>query len=461
MLTQRPKRLLAAILVACMLGAAWSSGLETIELDGYRATFDPNQAFTVTEGEVDCTPFGGPATVRVTETLGRLGEADYLVYQPEDWNGDLVLWAHAFLPTLYPAGAFPFPVPVGFGPYPAESDSFFRTFLYPRDAIICHGFAMAASAFERHGLAVQEGMHDTHLLNQIAPRHLGAEPEATYLTGYSGGGLITIALVERFPHRYAGALTDQGTTSMSVAGYTFSHIRAVLDVYFPGLIDTPLFQGRDLTPDEFGALVAALMARVQADPAALQRMARVRVPGSERLDPAGRGAPLLLTDPFAPDPAAAFESLVTSMLPSLQLTLMFVQDMRERLQGGVPFDNRHTVYTGFDLSAEEEADLNARVPRYDADDWAVRYFTFFYEPSGELQLPLVSIRVSHNPMVPIQLGWAYDQAVARAGATDLHSVWLIERYGHNTLTAQEFATALLALTEWVETGTRPIWPTMP
>ena len=132
---------LAAILIATLLTTAWSSGLETIELDGYRATFDPNQAFTVTEGDLDCTPFGGPATVRVTETLGRLGEADYLIYRPEDWNGDLVLWAHQSLPALYPAGAFPFPVPVGFGPYPAESDSFFQTFLYPRDAVVCREWA--------------------------------------------------------------------------------------------------------------------------------------------------------------------------------------------------------------------------------------------------------------------------------------------------------------------------------
>ena len=461
MRSQRTRPLLAALLAAALIGTALASDLELIELDGYRATFDPNQAFTVTEGELDCTSFGGPASVRVTETLGRLGEADYLIYQPADWNGDLVLWAHQFLPTIYPAGAFPFPVPVGFGPYPAASDSFFQSFLGPRDAIVCDGFAMAASAFERHGLATEEGMRDTHLLNRIAPRHLGAEPDATYVTGYSGGGLITIALAEKFPHRYAGALSDQGTTSMFVAGSTFSHIRAVLDVYYPGLIETPFLQGRDLTPDEFGALVAELMARIQADPEALQRMAHVRVPDSERLDPAGRGTPLLLADPLAADPAAAFESLVTSMLPSLQLTLMFVEDMQDRLQNGMAFDNRHVVYAGFDMTAEEEANLNARVPRYDADRWTVRYFTFFYEPSGELQVPLVSIRVSHNPMVPIELGWAHDQAIARAGATDLHSVWLIERYGHNTLTAQEFATALRALVDWVETGTRPTWPTAP
>lgn len=91
MAVQRTLHLLAAILVAALPAAAWSSGLETIGVDGFHATFDPNQTFTVVDGDLDCTPCGGTAAVRVMEAHGRLGEANHLIHQPADWNGDVVL----------------------------------------------------------------------------------------------------------------------------------------------------------------------------------------------------------------------------------------------------------------------------------------------------------------------------------------------------------------------------------
>jgi hypothetical protein len=104
------------LVIAALAGMAWASALETIELDGYRATFDPNQDFLVAEGTLDCTAFGGPVAVPVKETSGRLGQADYLVFQPAEWNEDLVLFGHGMMPPLVPGGRFWFPLPLGFGP---------------------------------------------------------------------------------------------------------------------------------------------------------------------------------------------------------------------------------------------------------------------------------------------------------------------------------------------------------
>jgi pimeloyl-ACP methyl ester carboxylesterase len=450
-------RPLAAILIATLLTAAWSSGLETVELDGYRATFDPDQSFTVTEGDLDCTPFGGPATVRVTETLGRLGEADYLIYRPADWNGDLVLWAHGMIEPLFPDGAFWLAVPTDLSA-DATKPPDHRTFLAPRAAIVCHGFGMAASAFTRHGVAIAEGMRDTHLLQVIAPHHLGADPEKTYVAGSSMGGNIAIALAERFPGRYAGVLLDRGAASMLYLGTSSINVRVLLDAFYPGLLEAQPLTDHAMSPDEFATLVAVLQDRVQADPTALQRMASLRLPGSAELDPAGIGVPLLTLDPHASDPQAAFVSLVGSLAQQLALYLFTVDDIRERGRGGFAFGNRHEAYDGFDWTAEAEADLNARVARFDADPWALRYWTFNYEPSGELEIPLVSFRTTHDTSVSVAHEWLIARALERTGASDLHATWLIERYGHGT-TPQEFATALLGLVEWVETGVRPTWPT--
>ena len=450
--TQRPKHLVAAILTAALLGAAWSSGLETIELDAYRATFDPNQTFTVTEGELDCTPFGGPATVRVTETSGRLGEADYVIFQPADWNGDVVLFGHGADSPFIPSGTFWFPLPLGFGSQYVD-----MFFVQARDAALCHGFAWAASASVRYGIAVEDLMRSTHLLGALASHHLAAVPNHTFVTGVGTGGLSALALAESYPHRYAGAIVvDALIGGMRMGIDTVMHAASLFDVIFPDLVEHE--RQRGMTPPEFAAFAEAFQARVQADPTALQRMATIHLPGSERYDPEGVGHPLLLPDPTAPDASAAFMSLGENAVMLMWNYLVLGEDVRTRGGGAFAGDNQHVVYRGEGWSPEDLVDLNARVPRYAADPLAVRYWTFHYEPSGALQIPLVSIRPPWG--VYSEHVWAYADRVRRSGATELYSDWHIPN-AEQFVPRQNLATALLALADWAETGVRPTWPTAP
>jgi hypothetical protein len=132
--------------------------------------------------------------VRVTETAGRAGDADYLVYLPADWNGDLVLFGHGAFGPMRPAGRFWFPLPLGFGPERAQ-----MPFVINRDVAVCHGFAWAASAMTGSGMTIAEGIRDTHLLLVVARRHLPAEPAATYVTGFGlPGGSVAVALAETY-----------------------------------------------------------------------------------------------------------------------------------------------------------------------------------------------------------------------------------------------------------------------
>jgi pimeloyl-ACP methyl ester carboxylesterase len=448
--TRRTQQLLTAILVTALLGTAWSSGL--IELDGYRATFDPDQDFLELEGELDCTPFGGPAAVPVTETSGRLGEGDYLVYQPADWNGDLVLFAHGANAPFMPAGRFWFPLPLGFDPQ--FTDMFF---VQARDAALCHGFAWAASASERYGVAVEELMRSTHLLGALASHHLSAAPHHTFVTGVGYGGLSALALAESYPHRYAGAIAvDAEIGGMRMGIDEVMHVAALFDVIFPDLAEHE--RERGMTPPEFDAFAAAFQARVQADPTALQRMAAIHMPGSERYDPAGVGHPVLMPNPTAPDAAAAFMSLGENAAMMMWNYLVLYDDVLARGGGAFAGDNQHVVYRGEGWSPEDLADLNARVPRYAADAMAVRYWTFHYEPSGALQVPLVSIRPPWGAYP--EHAWAYADRVNRAGVNEMYSDWHIAS-DEQFVPRQNMATALLALVDWVETGTRPTWPTAP
>jgi hypothetical protein len=444
--TPRTTRLLAAILAAALIGAAWSSGLETIELDGYRATFDPNQDFLMIEGDLDCSPYGGPTAVRVTETSGRLGEAAYLIYQPADWNGDLVLFAHDEASPYHVDGEFWFPLPLGFGPDIAD-----MRFVQARDAALCHGFGWAASASESYSAAIEDMMRGTHLLGALAPRHLTATPGRTFVTGHWLGGLPALALAESHPHRYAGAVIGPapiGGSRMFID--EMMHVAALFDVLFPDVVEHE--RDRGMLPAEVEEFVGVLMARIEADPVALLRLASIHMPGSERHDPNGVGHPVLWPDPSLPD---GFMALASELFDFVVGYLVAVDDVRTRGGDGLPFDNQHVVYRGEGWSPEDEADLNARVPRHAADRQAVRYWTFYYEPSGALQVPLVSIRTPWGQYP--EHAWTYDDRVSRSGANDLYSVWHIPKF----VVGETYATALLALVEWVDRGVRPTWPPAP
>ncbi len=449
----RTHYLLAAILAAALVGVAWSSGLETIELDGYRASFDPDQEFLVLEGELDCSAFGGAAAVPVTETSGILGEAAYLVYQPADWNGDLVLFGHAAAAPFIPPGRFWFPLPLGFEPQTAG-----MPFVQARGAALCHGFAWAASAFEGNGMAIAEAMRDTHLLGALAPRHLEAAPARTFVTGLSApGGLAALALAESHPHRYTGAIVyDAPLGGMLMGIDQVMHVAALFNVLFPDLIEFE--RDRGMTPPEFGAFIEALEARILADWRPLQQMSTIHMPGSERFDPAGIGRPVLWADPTAPDAEAAFMSAGDFLSGVMWDYLVLYGDVQARGAGAFATDNRHVVYRGEGWSPEEEADLNARVPRFEADPMAVRYWTFHYEPSGALQVPLVSVRSPWGQLPESER--AYADRVDRSGASELYSDWYLPTHEQNDLRAN-MGTALLGLVEWLETGVRPTWPTVP
>lgn len=442
------------LLIAALAGVTWAAAMETIEFDGFVVAFDPNQAHLVVDGDLDCSRYGGESAVRVTETSGRAGDADYLFYLPAEWNGDLVLHVH---PPYPPAGEFAFPLPLGFDDGAAEEVG-----LVERDIALCHGFAWAASAMARYGAAYEDGIRDTHLLQSVVRRHLPADPGAVFVTGVSFGGLVAVALVETYPERYAGALADRaGLGGLIMALSHIVQTRETFDLFFPGLIEPYRPGERSMAMPAFMAFREALLARLEAEPDVLRRMASVRLLMSDQWDPDGVGIPLLLENPRAPTPMAAHFSLVNSLMVRLSSSLLGPDDFWALGYSGLPWDIRDYVYTGFGWSAEEEAALNADIARFEPDFSGIDYWTAHYEPTGRLEVPVVAMFASRDPIVTIVHAWSYQQAVDEAGASDRYGAWVIDRYGHATLTPQEFATAFRGLVDWVRTGERPTWPTTP
>lgn len=97
---------------------------------------------------------------------GILNGAGYWIEVPENWNGELVLYAHGYRGT---DSALTLSTPT------------------IRQHLLKKGYAWAASSFATNGYDVEQGVKDTHAVGQLFNR-LVANPKRTYVIGHSMGG---------------------------------------------------------------------------------------------------------------------------------------------------------------------------------------------------------------------------------------------------------------------------------
>jgi pimeloyl-ACP methyl ester carboxylesterase len=411
-----------------------------VEIDGLstQATLARRQTL-----RVDCG-FRQPLVREVRGTTRR--GADYLLYRPRQaWNRDLVLLARGYIPPHEPVG------------FPEILPESLRSL---RDALLCRGFAVAASSYSANGYAVSEGVIDTHLLNPLFWWHFGV-PRRTFVAGASLGGLIAVALAESFPARYAGALPMCGPLGGSLyqLGYV-GHVRALFDYFYPGAlpgdavtpVNLPFGDPDEPRPPELeDTVVNRVYAAVSADPQGLVKLASLRLPGSEAA--AGDPVPLLPADPADTWP---LPSLTRSLLGVLRYHSLGLEEAMAR-GGGSPFDNAGYVYTSFqpELFTENElAQLNAGVDRFVADPLALRYYALFYGPHGNLTIPVLVLHTRLDPEVPFFHEAGYRALVEEAGAAENLMTMPVARYGHCTFTAGEILRAFEGLLAWAESPVR-------
>ena len=86
---------------------------------------------------------------------------------------------------------------------------------------------------------------------------------------------------------------------------------------------------------------------------------------------------------------------------------------------------------------------------------ALNYLNQYYKPSGALQIPMLMLSTSRDPVVPGFNQISYRNVVAAAGHSDLLVQREINRYGHCVFTPEELGTAFTDLVGWVEFGVKP------
>jgi pimeloyl-ACP methyl ester carboxylesterase len=366
--------------------------------------------------------FTGPgvpsAMAQPTIVEGTAGDgSSYGLAMPESWNGGLVVYAHGIVDPGLPVAI------------PSSQDGF--TVL--RGLLMDRGYAVAYSSFSENGYSLKSAMQRTHQLGGLFTATF-ARPTRTYLAGHSLGGLAVVALAEKYPTQYDGALPmcapiGGGTAEIQYLG----NARVAFDYFFPGVLpggpftvppDTAFTPGSPVFTATYNALVGGLFA---ADRRTLQ-FANV-----------------------AHLPYRSVPELIASAMSVVGFSIRFTSDVLDHSHGHIPYDNIGTVFSG---SANDVA-LNLGIERFQGTPDAVNYFEKYFSPAGSVQIPMLTLHTRWDPVAPFDQERDYAQKVADAGG----STWLTQRsiisYGHCNINAAETMSGFDALVAWVNGGAKP------
>lgn len=339
-----------------------------------------------------------PLVPAATPELGQLGGAKFRIDRPDRWNGVLILYCHG---------------------YSGEPGAFTSGSLHHFDPFFEAGYAIAQSGYSQGGWAVEQAVAETEAIRRYFIAKYG-KPKETYVMGHSMGGFLTMELLETQPASYDGGLAFCGP--LAPASLFFQKILfdlLVLTSYqFPGILPK-----LDQIPSGFQAnsIAKPLSLAMQANP---QKLRQLKAWGQFKTD--------------------------TDVHETVVFFLGILQELEGRAQG-LPFDNRSTVYTGFD----DDNALNDGVARYALNPAAHAYLVKNYSPTGHLRRPLLAVHTTYDPVVPAWIPSEYARLLADLGHSNLFVQRYVKRDGHCMITSSEMIHAFEDLRTWKRSGQPP------
>ena len=344
--------------------------------------------------------------------------AKYLLAVPDNWNGDLVVYAHGYVDRGAPLVV------------PTEQDEAGEL----RDLLLDSGYAVACSSYSMNGFAVREGTVDTLALNHTFKKQFG-KPERTFLVGHSLGGLVCVRLAECLPNHYDGVLTVAGMIGGSKVEIDYvANVRILFEASYPGVLP--------------GA--------IDYVPPGLDLMTNVVFPviGAISANPTNAIAISMMDQ--TPVPWTSGEELVGSFAYTLGFYYRGHTDLLLRTGTPTFFNNEELVYTSGFLPQDLLDGINYYAPRFSSTRKAEKYLRRNYESTGRLRIPMLGIHNRRDPVVPIFHQSVYAEKVAKRGHPDLLVQRAIERHGHtDNFSAAEVFGAFEELIDWVDTGIAP------
>jgi hypothetical protein len=400
--TMTPRRILQSLLAALTLATAGS----------LPAAAETPPAYFVDESKLPFPALSGTSTTRYT---GIHDGAGYRIEVPDNWNGELVLYAHGFR---------------GAGLELTVSNPRIRQYL------VTHGYAWGASSYSKNGYDVKQGVKDTHALGQLFSGLVG-NPTRTWITGHSMGGHITGVAIEQYPQAYVGALPMCGVMGDNELFDYFLDFNLVAQALagVPAQFPFPADYATAVVPGVTAALGPAYPAVLNAQGLAL------------------RG----VTQNISGGPRPAFST--SFVVWGAFLFTVGVTGGDIGVASGNVQDNSDTIYqidADPALSPEEIA-LNAAVLRVAQDPQGRHPDGLGNIPaiSGRLPIPVLSLHTIGDLFVPFSMEQIYARRAAAEGAADRLVTRAFRDHGHCGFAVPEEEAAFAALVNWVVNDVKP------
>jgi pimeloyl-ACP methyl ester carboxylesterase len=370
-----------------------------------------------------------------TAYWGVLGDAGYRIEIPDEWNGELVMWAHGYAGTG--TELFVQNPPDGTG----GSAEF-------RQHLIANGYAWAASSYSKNDYHVATPAIETRqLAGQFDHLTGAAPPDAVYLAGVSMGGNITAYSAQRFRYVYDGVMPVCGVLA-DLDLFDF-FLDVTLGAQTLGGAGTyPVLDPAQWIGGDVPTITANLSGDgpgwptvLSADGQNLKKLVELRS-GGERPN-------------F--DEGWAFWNSIPSDAGEGNFLFGLAIDT-----GTVPIEKQHLgnddVLYQFDTDpavSEAEADFNARIQRVEDDQLRRGDRGEIPFNSGRFRAPMLTMHNLGDLFVPFFNEIEFAERVERNGDPDLLVQRAIRGSGHCDFTTSEYVEAFEDLVDWVELGERP------
>src|SRR5262249_17110804 len=130
-------------------------------------------------------------------------------------------------------------------------------------------------------------------------------------------------------------------------------------------------------------------------------------------------------------------------------------DLYDRTHGHVLYDNRNVVYAAPGVPQAIADALNAGVARFDATADAEAFLDRCYEPTGKIQVPVLTMHDQRDPVVPLFKEPSLASRVAANGHAELLVQRTEDKFGHVVFDATDIPAAFVDLVRWVKLGIKP------
>ncbi|MDP9428191.1 MAG: DUF4397 domain-containing protein, partial [Actinomycetota bacterium] len=331
---------------------------------------------------------------------GSIGDADYQLALPADWNGKLLTSSRGF-----------------------SGDEFSNDATY-KDIALRNGYAYAASDEGWNRYTIDEEPEDSYYESRrriaeltqhatgVVAAHYGQAPDRSLLAGGSNGGHHTKWLIESFPELYDGGVSMYGYNSGLEMWRAFPIFLRNYDVIEPRIGDVIAAGGSDVDPPLTTEQSDALAA-IYSIPAELRGGFSYdvgRAPGSEREWP------------------EAYVSAIGYLSDSIgEWDPTYDPDG----DGAVSLDELKT-WDPYDAPAGAQAEMR------------------LLDLTGDLKRPIIVGHGTADTIVTPKDATGYEQLVAQAGDDALLRTYLIPEMGHGGAAVHPFVQqALAAVEDWI------------